>query len=119
MAERRSVEEGFLGGKKEECGTGSWTVRCGPYGVEGRGPGGRRGLPSPIDPLPLHTCTRTPSACGAAFPLSRTRAPHVRTSHTAGRAIDYIVVSHTEPDHSGLIPAVLDRYPEAIVCGSK
>ncbi|KAG1672365.1 hypothetical protein FOA52_010983 [Chlamydomonas sp. UWO 241] len=36
-----------------------------------------------------------------------------------GRKIDYIIVSHTEPDHSGLIPAVLDRYPEAIVCGSK
>jgi len=33
--------------------------------------------------------------------------------------IDYIFVSHTEPDHSGLIPNVLDRHPEAIVCGSK
>lgn len=37
----------------------------------------------------------------------------------AGRGIDYIVVSHTEPDHSGLIPAVLDLYPEATVVGSK
>ncbi|GAX73438.1 hypothetical protein CEUSTIGMA_g890.t1 [Chlamydomonas eustigma] len=36
-----------------------------------------------------------------------------------GRTIDYILVSHTEPDHSGLIPAVLDRYPEAVVAGSK
>lgn len=36
-----------------------------------------------------------------------------------GRKIDYIVVSHTEPDHSGLIPAVLDLYPEATVAGSK
>ncbi|KAF5832340.1 flavin reductase-like protein [Dunaliella salina] len=33
--------------------------------------------------------------------------------------IDYIFVSHTEPDHSGLIPSVLDRHPEATVCGSK
>jgi flavorubredoxin len=37
----------------------------------------------------------------------------------AGRSIDYIFVSHTEPDHSGLIPAVLDLYPEATVVGSK
>lgn len=37
----------------------------------------------------------------------------------AGRKIDYIIVSHTEPDHSGLIPAVLDLYPDAIVAGSK
>ncbi|KXZ42718.1 hypothetical protein GPECTOR_122g459 [Gonium pectorale] len=37
----------------------------------------------------------------------------------AGRRLDYIFVSHTEPDHSGLIPAVLDQYPEATVCGSK
>lgn len=36
-----------------------------------------------------------------------------------GRKIDYIIVSHTEPDHSGLIPDVLDRYPDAIVAGSK
>ncbi len=38
----------------------------------------------------------------------------------AGRdKIDYIFVSHTEPDHSGLIPSVLDRHPDATVCGSK
>ncbi|GBF98453.1 hypothetical protein Rsub_11098 [Raphidocelis subcapitata] len=37
----------------------------------------------------------------------------------AGRGIDYIVVSHTEPDHSFLVPAVLDLYPEATVVGSK
>ncbi len=37
----------------------------------------------------------------------------------AGRGIDYIFVSHTEPDHSGLVPAVLDLYPEATVVGSK
>ncbi len=28
-------------------------------------------------------------------------------------------MSHTEPDHSGLIPSVLDRHPDATVCGSK
>jgi flavorubredoxin/flavin reductase (DIM6/NTAB) family NADH-FMN oxidoreductase RutF len=33
--------------------------------------------------------------------------------------IDYIVVSHTEPDHSGLIPDVLKLAPQAIVVGSK
>jgi hypothetical protein len=38
----------------------------------------------------------------------------------AGRSkIDYIFVSHTEPDHSGLIPDVVKLYPEAVVCGSK
>ncbi|KAI8476040.1 MAG: flavoprotein [Monoraphidium minutum] len=37
----------------------------------------------------------------------------------AGRGVDYIVVSHTEPDHSFLVPAVLDLYPEATVVGSK
>lgn len=36
-----------------------------------------------------------------------------------GRQVDYIIVSHTEPDHSGLIPAVLDLYPDAVVVGSK
>jgi flavorubredoxin/flavin reductase (DIM6/NTAB) family NADH-FMN oxidoreductase RutF len=33
--------------------------------------------------------------------------------------IDYIVVSHTEPDHSGLIPDVLKLAPQAVVVGSK
>lgn len=28
-------------------------------------------------------------------------------------------VSHTEPDHSYLVPAVLDLYPEATVVASK
>ena len=34
-------------------------------------------------------------------------------------SIDYILVSHTEPDHSGLIPNILDIYPDAIVVGTK
>lgn len=36
-----------------------------------------------------------------------------------GRKIDYIFVSHTEPDHSFLIPEVVKLFPEVIVCGSK
>jgi flavorubredoxin len=38
----------------------------------------------------------------------------------AGRdKIDYIIVSHTEPDHSGLIQYLVDIYPDVIVAGSK
>jgi len=33
--------------------------------------------------------------------------------------ITYLVVSHTEPDHSGLVPAVLELAPDAVVVGSK
>eukprot|EP01025_Chloroclados_australasicus_P001332 TRINITY_DN10365_c0_g1_i3.p1 TRINITY_DN10365_c0_g1~~TRINITY_DN10365_c0_g1_i3.p1 ORF type:complete len:641 (+),score=84.75 TRINITY_DN10365_c0_g1_i3:113-2035(+) len=33
--------------------------------------------------------------------------------------IDYVFVSHTEPDHSGLIPDILDEHPSAVVVGSK
>ena len=33
--------------------------------------------------------------------------------------IDYIVISHTEPDHSGLVPDVLALAPKATVVGSK
>lgn len=33
--------------------------------------------------------------------------------------IDYIVISHTEPDHSGLVKDVLQLNPDAIVVGSK
>jgi len=35
------------------------------------------------------------------------------------RTIDYIVCSHTEPDHSGLIRHVLERAPDATVVGTK
>ena len=34
-------------------------------------------------------------------------------------AIDYLIVSHTEPDHSGLIKDVLQRAPHITVVGSK
>ncbi|MEM6252792.1 MAG: diflavin flavoprotein [Cyanobacteria bacterium P01_D01_bin.156] len=33
--------------------------------------------------------------------------------------IDYIVISHTEPDHSGLVKDVLDIAPQAVVVGAK
>lgn len=37
-----------------------------------------------------------------------------------GRALDYLVVHHMEPDHCSMIIALLHRYPEAkIVCGAK
>ena len=35
-----------------------------------------------------------------------------------GRKIDYIVVQHMEPDHSGALSHVLDRYPDAVVVGN-
>jgi hypothetical protein len=38
----------------------------------------------------------------------------------AGREkIDYIIVSHTEPDHSGLITDLVKIYPDVVVAGSK
>jgi flavorubredoxin len=33
--------------------------------------------------------------------------------------IDYIIISHTEPDHSGLVKDILHLAPEATVVGSK
>lgn len=33
--------------------------------------------------------------------------------------IDYVVINHMEPDHSGGIPAVLARYPKAKLIGNK
>lgn len=33
--------------------------------------------------------------------------------------IDYLVISHTEPDHSGLVRAFLEQHPEVTVVGSK
>ena len=35
------------------------------------------------------------------------------------KEIDYIVISHTEPDHSGLVKDVLDLAPNAVVVGAK
>jgi len=36
----------------------------------------------------------------------------------AGRKIDYIVISHMEPDHSGSLKSILEKYPEAVVVGN-
>ncbi|MGI0486340.1 diflavin flavoprotein [Pantanalinema rosaneae CENA516] len=33
--------------------------------------------------------------------------------------IDYLIISHTEPDHSGLVKEVLELAPQAIVVGAK
>ncbi len=33
--------------------------------------------------------------------------------------IDYIIISHTEPDHSALVPEVLKLAPQAVVVGAK
>jgi flavorubredoxin len=36
------------------------------------------------------------------------------------KRIDYVITNHAEQDHSGALPAVLDRYPEAkVVCTPK
>lgn len=34
-------------------------------------------------------------------------------------ALDYLIVSHTEPDHSGLVKEILDLAPQVTVVGSK
>jgi flavorubredoxin/flavin reductase (DIM6/NTAB) family NADH-FMN oxidoreductase RutF len=39
--------------------------------------------------------------------------------HIDPSAIEYIIANHTEPDHSGLIPDLLDLAPNATVVGSK
>ncbi|MBD2577369.1 diflavin flavoprotein [Oscillatoria sp. FACHB-1406] len=35
------------------------------------------------------------------------------------KTIDYLVISHTEPDHSGLVKDVLELAPQAVVVGTK
>jgi flavorubredoxin len=37
----------------------------------------------------------------------------------AGRSLDYVIVSHTEPDHSGTVPDVLAAHPGATVLASR
>ncbi|MCP9834009.1 MULTISPECIES: diflavin flavoprotein [unclassified Cyanobium] len=37
----------------------------------------------------------------------------------APTAIDHLIVSHTEPDHSGLIGDLIDRHPDIEIVGSK
>lgn len=35
-----------------------------------------------------------------------------------GRSIDYIICNHVEPDHSGALPKVVEKYPNALVYGT-
>ncbi len=37
---------------------------------------------------------------------------------SSGEKIDYIISNHAEPDHSGMIPKLLETFPEARVCCS-
>ena len=41
------------------------------------------------------------------------------TQHIAPLDLHYLIVNHTEPDHSGLIKEILDWAPHVIVVGSK
>ena len=41
------------------------------------------------------------------------------TSLIDPKEIDYIIISHTEPDHSGLVKDVLELAPQAVVVGAK
>ncbi len=40
-------------------------------------------------------------------------------SHLGEIQIDYIVVNHMEPDHSGGIPSIIAQYPQAKIVGNK
>ncbi|WP_254216754.1 diflavin flavoprotein [Synechococcus sp. CCY 9618] len=68
-----------------------------------------------------------------AFLIRGERTALVDTSHAKFRdswlpllegqidptAIDHLIVSHTEPDHSGLIGDLIDRHPDIEIVGSK
>ena len=36
-----------------------------------------------------------------------------------GRKVDYLVINHMEPDHSGALKAILGKYPEVTLVGNK
>ncbi|MCM1153054.1 MAG: FprA family A-type flavoprotein [Muribaculum sp.] len=36
-----------------------------------------------------------------------------------GKSLDYLVINHMEPDHSGSIPAIMEAYPEVKLVGNK
>ncbi len=36
----------------------------------------------------------------------------------SGRALDYLVINHMEPDHSGTIKAIVEQYPELTIVGN-
>lgn len=44
---------------------------------------------------------------------------HAITSQIGADKVDYLVINHMEPDHSGGIPVILDHYPEAKLIGNK
>ena len=44
---------------------------------------------------------------------------HLRELVGEDAGIDYLVVNHLEPDHSGTIPALLDHFPDLTVVGNK
>ena len=35
-----------------------------------------------------------------------------------GRKLDYLVISHLEPDHAGSIGRLLELYPEVVIVGN-
>ncbi|WP_243158139.1 FprA family A-type flavoprotein [Aminipila terrae] len=35
-----------------------------------------------------------------------------------GKTIDYIICNHVEPDHSGALPGVMEKYPHAMIYGT-
>ena len=38
---------------------------------------------------------------------------------TKGRMVDYLVINHMEPDHSGALKALVTKYPHIILVGNK
>lgn len=45
--------------------------------------------------------------------------PDTLTNHLDLTTLDYLIVSHTEPDHSGLVKEILDLTPHVTVVGAK
>lgn len=58
--------------------------------------------------------------CGMAYCYESLLENIERVLASKGKTnIDYILLSHTHYDHIGALPYVLDRYPDATVCGSE
>ncbi|MEN6454283.1 MAG: FprA family A-type flavoprotein [Prolixibacteraceae bacterium] len=36
-----------------------------------------------------------------------------------GRQVDYLIINHMEPDHSGALRAIIDKYPDIILVGNR
>ena len=51
------------------------------------------------------------SSCGTAYLRNIEKA-------AGGRSVDYLIVNHMEPDHSGLITELRCRYPEMQIVGN-